>query len=117
MPFAVTIREMMMPHGWCLRWNWELLIAHISSDLVMGLGYLFIATMLFLARRKLEDQLGRYVLLSFILFIIGCAMTHLFEIIVVWQPWYRAQACVKILAAALCVATVVHLWRLFVAYR
>jgi two-component system, sensor histidine kinase len=107
----------LLPHGWCLYWNFELLLAHISSDLVIGFAYYAIPMVLFRVRRALADQLGRHVMLSFALFIIACGLTHHVEVLVIWQPWYWMQACVKIATALLSVTTAVQLYRLACALR
>jgi divalent metal cation (Fe/Co/Zn/Cd) transporter len=108
---------MMMPHGWCLLWDWPLLIAHVSSDLLIGLAYYAIPIVLFRVRRALEDRFGRDALLSFALFILFCGLTHHVEILVMWLPWYWFQGIVKIVTAAFSVATAVQLARLAIATR
>ena len=107
---------MPLPHGWCLLWDWPLLVAHISADLVIGLSYYAIPVVLFRARRALGDRLGRHVMLSFALFIIACGLTHHVEIIVIWWPWYWMQAYVKIVTAVLSVTTAAQLYRLAIPF-
>jgi hypothetical protein len=107
----------MLPHGWCLYWNYELLVAHISADLIIGLAYYAIPVVLWRARRALENRLGRHVLLSFVLFIIACGLTHHVEVLIVYKPWYWFQATVKAFTATLSAVTAVQLARLSVAFR
>lgn len=98
----------MMPHGICLFWNPPLIIAHVAADGCIALAYFTIPYFLFIAKDWISGFLGRSVLFMFSAFIVACGMTHVMDIVVLWQPWYWLQACVKNATAILSVATACH---------
>jgi hypothetical protein len=64
----------------------------------------------FLLRRR--DIAFRWVFGAFALFILACGTTHLFDILVLWQPDYWAQGVLKVVTAGISVVTALCLWPL-----
>ncbi len=100
------------PHGFCLSWEPALVALHVVSDGLIAASYYSIpvALMVFLLRRR--DVAFRWIFWAFALFILACGTTHLFEILVLWQPYYWGQGVLKAVTAAISVSTALCLWPL-----
>ncbi len=100
------------PHGFCLSWEPALVVLHVVSDGLIAASYFSIpiALVVFLLRRR--DVAFRWMLWAFVLFIIACGASHVFDIVVLWRPDYWDQGLVKAFTAALSVGTAIGLWPL-----
>jgi hypothetical protein len=100
------------PHGFCLSWTPVLIALHVVSDALIAASYysIPIALGVFLLRRR--DVAFRWVFWAFALFILACGTTHLFDILVLWQPDYWAQGVLKVVTAGISVVTALCLWPL-----
>jgi hypothetical protein len=100
------------PHGFCLSWTPLLVALHVVSDALIAAAYYSIpvALTVFLLRRR--DVAFRWVFWAFALFILACGTTHLFDILVLWQPDNWAQGALKAVTAGISVATALCLWPL-----
>lgn len=96
----------MIPHGWCINWNWYLLTLHVLSDAFIALAYFSIPTILVVLNRrhKIGHTLGRSVFYLFSAFILSCGLTHVMEIVVIWEPAYWLQGWTK------CATAILSLW-------
>ncbi len=79
---------------------------NVASDFTIALMYLIIPLILLRVRYVLVDLIGRNILFSFAIFIVSCGMTHVMDIIVLWRPFYWAQAIVKFITAIASTSTV-----------
>ncbi len=95
------------PHGFCLLWRPDLIALHVVSDALIALAYFAIpaAIWVFLRRRNDLQPSHRRIAVLFVVFITACGITHLVNILVLWQPWYGLQALAKAVTAAVSVAT------------
>lgn len=102
--------ERYMPHGYCFAWQQELVWMHVVSDIAIALAYYSIPAFLFylVARRK-QSLPFKWVFVMFGLFILLCGTSHLIELITLWHPYYYLEGVVKVLTAAVSVATAVLL--------
>jgi PAS domain S-box-containing protein len=102
-----------MPHGYCLLWRPDLVAIHAISDGLIALAYIAIPLMIFDFLRKRPDIQGnsRRIGYLFIAFILACALTHLTALATLWWPIYGAQGLIKLVTAAVSVATAVVVWR------
>ena len=102
------------PHGFCLLWDPTLIWLHVVSDALIGVAYYSIPLALayFVLHRR--DLALRWVLGLFAGFILACGTTHFLEIWVLWHPDYAIQGLVKLLTAAISIATAVLLWPLVI---
>jgi hypothetical protein len=42
-----------LPHGYCLLWNWHLILLHVVSDSLITLSYMSIpVTLIYIARKR-----------------------------------------------------------------
>jgi len=104
-----------MPHGSCLAWNTTIIFWEVVSNGFIALAYLLIPAALISAskrwRRKHPETRLIVFLTLFAIFIIGCACTHIMDILVIWKPLYLVDAIVRSLTAIVSVAVAVELWR------
>lgn len=95
-----------MPHGGCYAWTPGLVILHVASDLLIGLSYVAISTMLVLLVYKGRREIPFHAMfLAFGLFIVACGGTHFMEVWTVWQPYYWIAGGVKAVTAVASLAT------------
>ncbi|MBW4660174.1 MAG: MEKHLA domain-containing protein [Drouetiella hepatica Uher 2000/2452] len=98
-----------IPHGHCYLWKPELVGLHILSDGLIGLAYYSIPLTLFYFVRRRQDLPFTWVFLLFSAFIVACGTTHLLEIWTLWYPTYWLSGVVKLITAAISLATAVVL--------
>lgn len=100
------------PHGFCLLWDPALIWTHVIADALIGLAYFSIPVVIafFVSRRP--DVQFKGVALLFAAFILACGTTHFMSIWTLWYPDYGPEALIKLLTAAISVATAVALWPL-----
>ncbi|MGE4313342.1 MAG: hypothetical protein AB7E85_03625 [Pseudobdellovibrionaceae bacterium] len=95
-----------MPHGVCLLWRPGLLMLHAISDLVIALAYISIplslSYILYRRKRKLPFY---WITFLFVAFIFLCGMTHLLELFSLWRPYYYLEGLLKLITAAVSIAT------------
>ena len=91
-------------HGWL----------YILSDMVIWFSYFMIPITLgyFIYTRKADPLPFRSVGILFILFILGCGLTHLIDAAIFWWPAYRFSAFIRFLTAGVSLATVFALIRI-----
>jgi len=103
-----------MAHGYCYAWNAPLLWTHVSSDIITGLAYYFIASVLvYFIFKKKKDVPYHWVFLLFGAFIFFCGSTHFLNAWTVFSPIYWASASVKAINAIISLATAIALIPLF----
>ncbi|HYH23528.1 MAG TPA: ATP-binding protein [Azospirillum sp.] len=102
----------LMPHGFCLLWQPELLALHVSSDVVTGLSYYSIPVALVYFVRKRRDVAFSWVFWLFAAFILACGTTHLFSVWTLWEADYAAEGMIKAVTAIVSMLTAVALWLL-----
>jgi signal transduction histidine kinase/DNA-binding response OmpR family regulator/HPt (histidine-containing phosphotransfer) domain-containing protein len=101
-----------MPHGFCLRWDSDVLWLHVISDAVITLSYLCIPILLIAIVRKRRDIPFHWMFLAFGTFILACGATHAMSIVTVWKPVYRLEGVIKAITALASVTTAFALGRL-----
>ncbi len=103
--------EDFMPHGYCYKWDAQVLWLHVVSDLLTALAYYSIPVALIVFLRKRKD-IGKMKLVFwlFVLFILFCGSTHLLDVYTIWNPSYRLAGLVKAITALVSVITAVVLW-------
>jgi len=102
-----------LPRAACGKgWTSGLVSAHIVSDEVIFICYLYLPAILAVWWRY-RWHLSKTTLALWLGFILTCGMTHQSDVLMFTHPWYRLHAGVKLLCAAFSVAAV--LWTSAVA--
>lgn len=100
----------LMPHGYCILWKPTLLWTLVGSDLLVAASYFSIPFAIFYLAKKRPDIPHRWLFILFGLFIIACGITHLLDVLVLWQPIYWVNALVKAMTALLSLGTAIIIW-------
>jgi signal transduction histidine kinase len=100
------------PHGFCLLWDPALIWTHVIADALIGLAYFSIPVALIVFVTRRPDLRFKWAAWLFAGFIVACGTTHFFSIWTLWNPDYGPEALVKLVTAAVSVATAVALWPL-----
>lgn len=99
----------LLPHGYCIKWTPELLWLYVVSDGLIALAYYSIPFALAYFAWKRKDLHFRSIFLLFAAFILACGTTHLFGIVVLWNPIYWVDASMKAVTAVISVITAIAL--------
>jgi signal transduction histidine kinase len=90
-------------------WHPSLLWVQVSSNLLIGLSYVAIATTLGLLVLRVRDMPFKTMYLAFGIFIVSCGITHFFDVWVIWTPDYWLDGGVRIVTAVASVGTALAL--------
>jgi PAS domain-containing protein len=101
-----------MPHGFCMRWQPEVLWLHVISDGLIVLAYASIPFLLLVVARRRKDIPFHWMLPAFSAFILACGATHLMSIVTIWNPLYQLEGIFKALTAVASLVTAFGLYRL-----
>lgn len=101
-----------MPHGTCYLWQPEILWMHVISDLIIAIAYYSIPLALGIIILKRRTFPFRWLIGLFAAFIILCGTTHIIGIITQWNPIYRVQGLLKLMTAAVSIATAIVIYPL-----
>ncbi|WP_052389501.1 PAS domain S-box protein [Belnapia moabensis] len=100
------------PHGFCLLWEPWLIWTHGLANAAIGIAYFSIPLALVTFARRRHDLVFRPIFWLFAAFILLCGAGHWMDLLTLWVPAYGAEAIVKVLTAAISVATAIALWPL-----
>ena len=98
-----------MPHGFCIQWTPSILWSYVIADALTALSYYAIPLVLAYIAWRRKDLQFRRIYLMFCAFILACGTSHLFSIVLLWQPLYWLDAVIKVITAGLSVATAAYL--------
>ena len=101
----------LVPHGYCMAWEKDIVFVHVVSDLAIAFAYISIPLALAHFARSRRDFPFPKLLLMFSAFIFACAATHIMGLVTLWWPVYRVEGAVKALTAGVSVATALALRR------
>jgi len=101
-----------IPHGYCLLWRPDVLALHTLSDTTIAAAYFSIPLAIAAFVRQRSDLAAehRRVAVLFAIFILGCGLTHVFGVIVLWRPLYVEDGLVKAFTALVSIVTAGALW-------
>lgn len=99
--------------GNCSGWTKELVIAHVSADLLIWLAYMVIPVLLIRLLKARKDIPFNIFFLLFAVFIVGCGLTHLMGAITAFSPYYYMDFWVKFITA---IASLSTAWLFLRAY-
>ena len=98
-----------MPHGECLMWTPQLVWTHVGSDLLTGVAYYLIATLLCYFIVKRRDTPYPTLFLLFGAFLLSCGTTHFMAAWTVYYPSYWSEGVIKIINAVISSASAIVL--------
>ena len=99
----------LLPHGFCLLWDTNLVWLHMVSDGIITLAYYSIPFGLVYFVRRRQDLAFHWIFLLFGIFIFACGTTHVMNIWTLWQPLYVLEGGIKLLTASASIATAIIL--------
>lgn len=109
----IIFNSRFIPHGYCFMWRPELVWMHVLADLTIALAYFSIPiTILILVAKRKQTIPHLWVFRMFAAFIFLCGVTHLMELIGVWQPLYYLEGIIKVFTAAVSLATAILIFPL-----
>lgn len=107
-----SIMSEFMPHGHCYFWEPFILWSHALSDSIIALAYMMIPFSLFYIVNRRRDFTYNWMVIFFAIFIFGCGLTHIFDVINIWQPMYRIDSVIRIITAIASIGTAIILIKL-----
>lgn len=107
--FTVFSGANFMPHGHCYFWQPDILWSHAISDGVIATAYFSIPLSLIYIFRKKSSFKYIWVMILFAVFICGCGITHVMDVITIWNPLYRLDSIFRIITAMASIATAIVL--------
>ncbi len=100
---------MPVPHEW--------LIAHAVADGIAAMSATILVIVIFAARKRIADTIGRMILLAFAVSFICYAAKNFAIVLAVATGWYAGQVIMEVVTASSLVATSVILVRLLLSWR
>ena len=102
----------LLPHGFCMLWRPDILALHAVSDLLIAAAYFTIPLAILSFVRRRGDLIAEHkrIALLFSTFILGCGVTHIMGVVVLWRPLYVADGLIKAFTAGVSVITAFALW-------
>jgi len=98
-----------MPHGYCYRWQADVVWLNVVADLLITLAYYAIPLLLIYLVRKRRDLAFHWMFLMFGTFIFLCGTTHLVEVLTVWSPQYKLAGLIKLVTGIFSLITAAFL--------
>ncbi len=102
----------LIPHGYCLSWQPDLVAALVIGNLLIALAYFTIPLVILNFIRQRKDIDFQHLHWLFAGFIVTCGITHLLHVVELWYPVYYFEAVMDILTALISIVAAVILWRL-----
>lgn len=99
-----------LPHSYCYLGSPGLVWSHVISDSMIALSYFAISlTLAHIVYKFWRDIPFQRMFLAFGLFIIACGLTHVMEVVTVWDPVYVLSAFLKAFTALASMTTAIAL--------
>jgi hypothetical protein len=101
------------PHGICLLWDPALVAMKVIADSMIAFAYFTIPLSLWLfvdKQQKAISPVATRILVSFVLFICLCGLTHVMDVVTIWFPWYWLDGYLRVATAIASIITAVTLW-------
>lgn len=111
MPDALTPITL-IPHGYCISWQPELVAALVIGNVLIALAYFTIPLVILRFIRQRRDIDFQHLHWLFAGFIVTCGITHLLHVIELWYPVYYLEAWMDITTAVVSIIAAFMLWRI-----
>jgi hypothetical protein len=82
------------PHGFCLAWDPDLMIAMVLANALIAFAYMLIAIVLVNRALAPRPAVPRWFYWTFAAFIFSCGVSHVLDDVTLWLPVYHLQAAV-----------------------
>lgn len=102
----------LIPHGYCLSWQPDLVAALVIGNVLIALAYFTIPLVILRFIRQRKDIDFKHLHWLFAGFIVTCGITHLLHVVELWYPVYYFEAVMDILTAGISVIAAALLWKL-----
>jgi PAS domain S-box-containing protein len=99
------VDERFMPHGHCYFWEPSVLWSYAISDSIIATAYFSIPLALSYIYLKRKDFSYVWIMILFAIFIAGCGITHVFDVVNIWKPLYKMDVIARIITAMASIAT------------
>lgn len=110
--FFSGLFDVYVPRQVCMNHEADVVWMHVFSDSLIAAAYFSIPLALLVFARRRPDLEFRWIYLMFAAFIISCGITHLFDVMAIWQPMYRLNGVAKLGTGVISAATAIALWPL-----
>lgn len=97
----------LVPHAVCWLWDWRLIALHAISNGLIALAYFAIPVALFVLAYRYRIKRLSGVFLIYALFIFGCGVTHLMDVLNIWFPLYWLDGWIRALTAVVSIVAAV----------
>jgi PAS domain S-box-containing protein len=102
----------LIPHGYCISWQPELVAALVIGNVLIALAYFTIPLVILRFIRQRRDIDFQHLHWLFAGFIVTCGITHLLHVIELWYPVYYLEAWMDIATAVVSIIAAFMLWRI-----
>jgi PAS domain S-box-containing protein len=99
------VDERFMPHGHCYFWEPFVLWSYALSDSIIAIAYFSIPLALSYIYLKRKDYSYIWMVILFAVFIAGCGITHVFDVVNIWKPLYNLDVLARIITAMASIGT------------
>jgi signal transduction histidine kinase len=103
--FTDLLDERFMPHGHCYFWEPYVLWSYAISDSIIAIAYFSIPLALLYIYLKRKDFSYVWIMILFAIFIAGCGITHVFDVVNIWKPLYNLDVIARIITAMASIGT------------
>ena len=100
----------LIPHGVCLTWRPDIFWSQVVADGIIAFSYFTIPIALIYFVVKRRDLQFRGLAVLFSIFIISCGLTHVFDIVTLWYPFYGIDTLIKIATAIVSLIAAIAIW-------
>jgi PAS domain S-box-containing protein len=101
-----------MPHGHCYYWDPTILWSHALSDGIIAVAYFLIPVVLIKVFQKRKNTQYVWLMALFAVFIAGCGLTHVMDVVTIWDPVYRLDSAFRSITAVASIGTAIALVKL-----
>lgn len=102
----------LIPHGYCISWQPELVAALVIGNILIALAYFTIPLVILSFIRQRRDIDFQHLHWLFAGFIVTCGITHLLHVVELWYPVYYLEAWMDIATALVSIIAAFMLWRI-----
>lgn len=96
-----------LPHGMCYLWRGSIVWSHVVADGLIALSYFLITSFLLFSEARKVVSSGMTI--WFALFIGGCGLTHVMDVLNIWTHFYWVDEAIRALTAVASIVTMINM--------